>query len=80
MLKISYNNNIFRIANLNYDHHETAENLQLKLSLKKQIWTGAYSSDNGEKPRPLSWGALPVVRKKAVSTAVAVDDNTDLLL
>lgn len=68
----------FRISNTNHDYLESAENLQLKLSLKKQIWTGACASDPNEKPRPLSWGVLPVVRKKVAHSAI--DENEDLLL
>lgn len=67
----------YRIANVNYDYLDTAENLQVKLSLKKQIWTGTHSETN-DKPRPLSWGVLPVVRKK--NNNISVDENEDLLL
>ncbi|KAG5685059.1 hypothetical protein PVAND_014260 [Polypedilum vanderplanki] len=48
-----------KIRNINCDTdptYETAENLQFKLSLKKQIWTGTQQSDLDFKNRPLSYG------------------------
>lgn len=69
----------FRISNTNGECHETAENLKLKLSLKKQIWTGTHSSCDqlsvDKSQQPLSWGVPPVARKKAIKH----DENEDLL-
>jgi hypothetical protein len=48
-----------RIRNINCDTaYQTAESLNFKLSLKKQIWAGTQSDTNVmEISRPLSWGA-----------------------
>lgn len=40
---------------------ESADSLQMKLNLKKHIWTGAWNESLGERPRPLSWGH-PVIK------------------
>lgn len=56
-------------------YFETAENLQLKLSLKKQIWTG-IENHHSERLKPLSWGAAPMIRKKTH----LVDAQQDLLM
>jgi hypothetical protein len=51
-----------RIRNINLEPGSlnTAENLQMKLTLKKQVWTGSFSSEKMgnvmEMTRPLSWG------------------------
>lgn len=52
-----FNKNKHRIRNTNSESY-TTENLQLKLSLKKQIWTGTHSADTAtvDIARPLSWG------------------------
>ncbi|XP_055709580.1 cytosolic carboxypeptidase Nna1 isoform X2 [Phlebotomus papatasi] len=48
---------------INYD---AADSLQLKLSLKKQIWAGAWPGTNGiDRSRPLSWGVSSITSKKA---------------
>lgn len=48
---------VYRIRNLNCDNESTAENLHFKLSLKKQIWTGAQSDSTViDLSRPLSFG------------------------
>lgn len=38
------------------DPHHSADSLQMKLSLKKQIWTGAWNESAMDRTRPLSWG------------------------
>lgn len=35
---------------------ETADSLQMKLNLKKQIWTGTWNEQAIDRTRPLSWG------------------------
>jgi hypothetical protein len=51
-----------RIRNVNFEGGglNTAENLQMKLTLKKQVWTGSFSGEKlgnvMEMTRPLSWG------------------------
>lgn len=52
-----------RIRNPN--DYQTAENLQLKLSLKKQIWTGTQSAGDTttmDISRPLSWGKGQIIK------------------
>ncbi|GAB0093380.1 Nna1 [Sergentomyia squamirostris] len=45
-----------------------ADSLQLKLSLKKQIWAGAWPGKNGiDRSRPLSWGVSSIGGNKKVS-------------
>uniref|UniRef100_A0A336MAR4 CSON014405 protein n=1 Tax=Culicoides sonorensis TaxID=179676 RepID=A0A336MAR4_CULSO len=49
----------------NPNDYQTAENLQLKLSLKKQIWTGTHSAGDTttmDISRPLSWGKGQIMR------------------
>lgn len=52
---------ISRVRNINCDSdatYQTAENLNFKLSLKKQIWTGTQSDSTIiDFTRPLSYGA-----------------------
>lgn len=68
-----------RMTDDNVSYQQTAENLKLKLSLKKQIWTGticALSQQPLEKIyQPLSWGVPPLVRKKQPK----YDENEELL-
>lgn len=67
-----------RVSNANIDCYENAENLKLKLSLKKQIWTGIQSSCDqlsvDKTQQPLSWG-IPPMRKKVTKH----DENEELL-
>lgn len=73
----------FRISTPNTDYLDNAENLQLKLSLKKQIWTGAFLDSSGdglnnakEKLRPLSWGMPATIgRRKENSHGHDVNEN-----
>lgn len=64
----------------NVEYQDTVENLKLKLSLKKQIWTGITCSAEqkyGEKVyRPLSWGVPPIAAKKQMP----LDENEELLM
>uniref|UniRef100_A0A1B0CST1 Peptidase M14 domain-containing protein n=2 Tax=Lutzomyia longipalpis TaxID=7200 RepID=A0A1B0CST1_LUTLO len=47
--------------------YDAAESLQLKLSLKKQIWAGAWPGKNGiDRSRPLSWGVSSISGKKTL--------------
>ncbi|XP_059617798.1 cytosolic carboxypeptidase Nna1 [Phlebotomus argentipes] len=57
---------------INYD---TADNLQLKLSLKKQIWAGAWPGKNGiDRSRPLSWGVSSLSSKKTAANHPRIND------
>lgn len=51
----------------NVDYQQTVENLKVKLSLKKQVWSGMSNSvdtnNTDSNYQPLSWG-LSVVNKK----------------
>ncbi|XP_037918827.1 uncharacterized protein LOC119656542 isoform X4 [Hermetia illucens] len=66
-----------RINNTNYI--ETTENLQFKLSLKKQIWTGVMTdaSTYSERNVPLSWGVPPILKKKSLHL---IKDDSEALL
>lgn len=70
----------FRMTDDIVSYQQTAENLKLKLSLKKQIWTGTICSLSQQQPlekiyQPLSWGVPPIVRKKQPK----YDENEELL-
>lgn len=70
---------LYRMTDDIVSYQQTAENLKLKLSLKKQIWTGTIctlSQQPMEKiHQPLSWGVPAIVRRKQPK----YDENEELL-
>lgn len=58
------------------EYQQTTENLKLKLSLKKQIWTGTMCQVSEKNCQPLSWGVPPIVKKPKQP---AFDENEELL-
>lgn len=65
----------------NVDYQQTVENLKVKLSLKKQVWSGMsnsvdthHTTDNNY--QPLSWGISVVNKKKQLK----LDANEELFV
>lgn len=64
-------------------NYESADNLQLKLSLKKQIWAGAWSDNGGggiDRSRPLSWGVPSGLKNTSNYLEVREYDSEKLLI
>lgn len=59
-------------------YQQTMDNLKLKLTLKKQTWTGGSSSTDNEMDKanqPLAWGISVINRRKTIKP----DPNEELL-
>lgn len=59
-----------------------ADSLQMKLNLKKQIWTGAWNESTIDRTRPLSWGHAAATTIKTTSQYLEVReyDSEQLLI
>lgn len=66
----------------NVDYQQTVENLKVKLSLKKQVWSGVSNSvdthhaTESSNYQPLSWGISVANKKKQLK----LDANEELFV
>lgn len=66
----------------NVDYQQAVENLKVKLSLKKQVWSGmsnsvdAHHTTDSSNYQPLSWGISVVNKKKQLK----LDANEELFV
>lgn len=73
----SWNNLTTSMSALKLDEG-SADSLQMKLSLKKQIWTGAWNESTMDRTRPLSWGHTAI--KTTSQYLVREYDSEQLLI